>query len=93
MVGLLVSLMPTTVGGLLAAAGVAGIARLMRENVIANSGRAIEAAGDVDILFLDKTGTVTFGDRQASAVYTAPGVKEREALQAAFLASSAYTTP
>ena len=92
-VGLLVSLMPTTVGGLLAAAGVAGIARLMRENVIANSGRAIEAAGDVDILFLDKTGTVTFGDRQASAVYTAPGVKEREALQAAFLASSADTTP
>lgn len=91
--GLLVSLMPTTVGGLLAAAGVAGIARLMRENVIANSGRAIEAAGDVDIVFLDKTGTVTFGDRQASAVYAAPGVKEREALQAAFLASSADTTP
>ena len=92
-VGLLVSLMPTTVGGLLAAAGVAGIARLMRENVIANSGRAIEAAGDVDIVFIDKTGTVTFGDRQASAILPAPGVKARDALQAAFLASSADTTP
>ncbi len=92
-VGLLVSLMPTTVGGLLAAAGVAGIARLMRENVIANSGRAIEAAGDVDIVFIDKTGTVTFGDRQASAIHPAPGVKLREALQAAFFASSADTTP
>ena len=92
-VGLLVCLMPTTVGGLLAAAGVAGIARLMRENVIAKSGRAIEAAGDVDIVFLDKTGTVTFGDRKASAVYPAAGVKEREVLQAAFLCSWADTTP
>ena len=92
-VWLLVCLMPTTVGGLLAAAGVAGIARLMRENVIAKSGRAIEAAGDVDIVFLDKTGTVTFGDRKASAVYPAAGVKEREVLQAAFLCSWADTTP
>lgn len=93
LVSLLVSLMPTTVGGLLAAAGVAGVARLMRENVIVNSGRAIEAAGDVDILFLDKTGTVTFGDRRAAAVHAAGGVRQRDVLQAAFLASSADTTP
>ena len=75
LVALLVCLIPTTIGGLLSAIGIAGIDRLVQANVIATSGRAVEAAGDVDVLFLDKTGTITYGNRQASALLPAPGVE------------------
>ena len=71
---LLVCLIPTTIGGLLSAIGVAGMSRMMRANVIATSGRAVEAAGDVDVLLLDKTGTITLGNRQATAFIPAAGV-------------------
>jgi K+-transporting ATPase ATPase B chain len=67
LIALLVCLIPTTIGGLLSAIGVAGMSRMMQANVIATSGRAVEAAGDVDVLLLDKTGTITLGNRQASA--------------------------
>jgi high-affinity K+ transport system ATPase subunit B len=77
LVALLVCLIPTTIGGLLSAIGVAGMSRMMQANVIATSGRAVEAAGDVDVLLLDKTGTITLGNRQASAFLPAPGVSER----------------
>lgn len=93
LLGLLVCLLPTTIGGLLSAVGAAGMARLMKKNVVARSGRAVEAAGDVDILFLDKTGTITFGDRRAEAVFPAEGVTREEALQAAYYASAADPTP
>ena len=93
LVALLVCLIPTTIGGLLSAIGVAGIGRMMRANVIATSGRAVEAAGDVDVLLLDKTGTITLGNRQASAFLTAPGVSEQELADAAQLASLADETP
>src|SRR5581483_9759280 len=75
LVALLVCLIPTTIGGLLSAIGVAGMSRMMQANVIATSGRAVEAAGDVDVLLLDKTGTITLGNRQAAAFIGAPGVK------------------
>ncbi|MFP3616415.1 potassium-transporting ATPase subunit B, partial [Paraburkholderia sp. SIMBA_050] len=78
LVALLVCLIPTTIGGLLSAIGVAGMSRMMGANVIATSGRAVEAAGDVDVLLLDKTGTITFGNRQASTFLPAPGVSPRE---------------
>src|SRR5262245_60867827 len=78
-IALLVCLIPTTIGGLLSAIGVAGMGRMIAKNVIAMSGRAVEAAGDVDILLLDKTGTITLGDRQATAFLTAPGVTEEGA--------------
>jgi K+-transporting ATPase ATPase B chain len=90
---LLVTLIPTTIGGLLSAIGIAGMDRLVRFNVLATSGRAVEAAGDVDVLLLDKTGTITFGNRQAAAFIAAPGVSEAEMAEAAVLASLADETP
>jgi len=93
LVALLVCLIPTTIGGLLSAIGVAGMSRMMQSNVIATSGRAVEAAGDVDVLLLDKTGTITLGNRQAAAFIPAPGVTERELAEAAQLASLADETP
>lgn len=77
LVALLVCLIPTTIGGLLSAIGVAGMSRMLGANVIATSGRAVEAAGDVDVLLLDKTGTITLGNRQASEFLPAPGVDEK----------------
>ena len=93
LVALLVCLIPTTIGGLLSAIGVAGMSRMMGANVIATSGRAVEAAGDVDVLLMDKTGTITFGNRQASAFLPAPGVTEQELADVAQLASLADETP
>ena len=93
LVALLVCLIPTTIAGLLSAIGVAGMSRLMQANVIATSGRAVEAAGDVDVLLMDKTGTITLGNRQASAFLPAPGVKEADLADAAQLASLADETP
>ncbi len=93
LVALLVCLIPTTIAGLLSAIGVAGMSRMMQANVIATSGRAVEAAGDVDVLLLDKTGTITLGNRQASAFIPAPGVKEADLADAAQLASLADETP
>ncbi|AJP59788.2 potassium-transporting ATPase subunit B [Pandoraea vervacti] len=93
LVALLVCLIPTTIGGLLSAIGVAGMSRMMQSNVIATSGRAVEAAGDVDVLLLDKTGTITLGNRQASQFVPAPGVDERTLADAAQLASLADETP
>nr|WP_231137425.1 potassium-transporting ATPase subunit KdpB [Chromobacterium paludis] len=93
LVALLVCLIPTTIGGLLSAIGVAGMSRMMGANVIATSGRAVEAAGDVDVLLLDKTGTITLGNRQASAFIPAPGVSEKDLADAAQLASLADETP
>ncbi|OWJ79707.1 potassium-transporting ATPase subunit KdpB [Haematobacter genomosp. 1] len=90
---LFVTLIPTTIGGLVSAIGIAGMDRLVRANVIAKSGRAVEAAGDVDTLLLDKTGTITFGNRMADAFIPARGVTEAELAEAAFLASSADDTP
>src|ERR1700733_4154591 len=93
LVALLVCLIPTTIGGLLSAIGVAGMSRMMQANVIATSGRAVEAAGDVDVLLLDKTGTITLGNRQATAFLPAPGVTEQQLADAAQLASLADETP
>jgi K+-transporting ATPase ATPase B chain len=93
LIALLVCLIPTTIGGLLSAIGVAGMSRMMRANVIATSGRAVEAAGDVDVLLLDKTGTITLGNRQAAAFLPAPGVADRELADVAQLASLADETP
>ncbi len=93
LIALLVCLIPTTIGGLLSAIGVAGMSRMMRANVIATSGRAVEAAGDVDVLLLDKTGTITLGNRQAAAFLPATGVAERDLADVAQLASLADETP
>jgi len=93
LLALIVCLIPTTIGGLLSAIGIAGIDRLMRRNVLATSGRAVEAAGDVDVLLLDKTGTITLGNRQATEFIPAPGVKIEELAEAAQLASLADETP
>ncbi|MBR8224558.1 potassium-transporting ATPase subunit KdpB [Burkholderia ambifaria] len=93
LVALLVCLIPTTIGGLLSAIGVAGMSRMMQANVIATSGRAVEAAGDVDVLLLDKTGTITLGNRQASMFVPAPGVTEEALADAAQLSSLADETP
>ncbi|MEQ1682596.1 MAG: potassium-transporting ATPase subunit KdpB [Burkholderiaceae bacterium] len=93
LVALLVCLIPTTIGGLLSAIGVAGMSRMLGANVIATSGRAVEAAGDVDVLLLDKTGTITLGNRQASSFIPAPGVLDRALADAAQLASLADETP
>ncbi|KQV43804.1 MULTISPECIES: potassium-transporting ATPase subunit KdpB [unclassified Rhizobium] len=90
---LLVTLIPTTIGGLLSAIGIAGMDRLVRFNVIATSGRAVEAAGDVDTLLLDKTGTITFGNRMASDFLAAPGVTQAELAKAALTASLSDETP
>ncbi|MBK5009581.1 potassium-transporting ATPase subunit KdpB [Pseudomonas sp. S60] len=89
---LLVTLIPTTIGGLLSAIGIAGMDRLVRLNVIARSGRAVEAAGDVHTLMLDKTGTITFGNRRCSALHAAPGITPRELGEGALLASLADDT-
>jgi K+-transporting ATPase ATPase B chain len=93
LLSLIVCLIPTTIGGLLSAIGIAGIDRLMRRNVLATSGRAVEAAGDVDVLLLDKTGTITLGNRMATDFIPAPGVKIEELADAAQLASLADETP
>jgi K+-transporting ATPase ATPase B chain len=93
LVALLVCLIPTTIGGLLPAIGIAGMDRLIRRNVIALSGRAVEAAGDVDVLLLDKTGTITLGNRQATDFVPAAGVSERELAEVAQLASLSDETP
>ncbi|HUJ63185.1 MAG TPA: potassium-transporting ATPase subunit KdpB [Kofleriaceae bacterium] len=92
-VALLVCLIPTTIGGLLSAIGIAGMDRLMRKNVIAMSGRAVEAAGDVDVLLLDKTGTITHGNRMASELLPAAGVRIEELAEVAMLSSLADETP
>jgi len=93
LVSLLVCLIPTTIGGLLSAIGIAGMDRLIQHNVLATSGRAVEAAGDVNTLLLDKTGTITLGNRQASRFIAAPGVHEKELADAAQLSSLADETP
>jgi K+-transporting ATPase ATPase B chain len=93
LVALLVCLIPTTIGALLSAIGIAGMDRMIQKNVIAMSGRAVEAAGDVDVLLLDKTGTITLGNRQATKFVPATGVTERELADAAQLASLADETP
>ena len=93
LIALLVCLIPTTIGGLLSAIGISGIDRLIRRNVMATSGRAVEAAGDVDVLLLDKTGTITLGNRMATAFIAAPNVKPERLADAAQLASLADETP
>src|SRR5882672_4486211 len=93
LIALLVCLIPTTIGGLLSAIGISGIDRLIRRNVLAMSGRAVEAAGDVDVLLLDKTGTITLGNRMATAFLPAPGMKPERLADAAQLASLADETP
>jgi K+-transporting ATPase ATPase B chain len=93
LISLLVCLIPTTIGALLSAIGVAGMSRMMQANVIATSGRAVEAAGDVDVLLMDKTGTITLGNRQASAFIPAIGISEQALADAAQLASLADETP
>ena len=93
LISLLVCLIPTTIGGLLSAIGIAGMDRVVQRNVLAMSGRAVEAAGDVDTLLLDKTGTITLGNRRATELIPAPGVKEDELADAAQLASLADETP
>ncbi len=93
LVALLVCLIPTTIGGLLSAIGISGIDRLIRRNVMATSGRAVEAAGDIDVLLLDKTGTITIGNRMASDFRPAPGITEQQLADAAQLASLADETP
>jgi len=93
LIALLVCLAPTTIGGLLSAIGIAGMNRLIRANVIASSGRAVEAAGDVNVLLLDKTGTITLGNRQAVAFIPAPGVEQAALVEAIVLSSLADETP
>jgi K+-transporting ATPase ATPase B chain len=93
LVALLVCLIPTTIGGLLSAIGIAGMDRVARFNVLAMSGRAVEASGDVDVILLDKTGTITYGNRLASAIMPAPGVSEADAVTAALVASIRDETP
>ncbi len=90
---LLVCLIPTTIGGLLSAIGISSVSRLIKKNVLALSGRAVDAAGDIDVMLLDKTGTVTMGNRMASAFYPAMGVQENSLAEAALLASLADETP
>jgi K+-transporting ATPase ATPase B chain len=93
LIALLVALIPTTIGALLSAIGIAGMDRLVRRNVLALSGRAVEASGDVDVLLLDKTGTITLGNRQASEFIAMPGVAEAELAEAAQMSSLADETP
>ncbi len=93
LIALLVCLIPTTIGGLLSAIGISGMQRLIKANVIATSGRAVEAAGDVNVLLLDKTGTITFGNRQATEFFPAPGVTQQQLAEAAELSSMADETP
>ncbi|MFV5385814.1 potassium-transporting ATPase subunit KdpB [Acinetobacter junii] len=93
LIALLVCLIPTTIGGLLPAIGIAGMNRALKANVLAKSGKAVEVAGDIDVLLLDKTGTITYGDRQATAFYPLAGVSPGELRQAAMLTSFADPTP
>jgi len=93
LIALLVCLIPTTIGGLLSAIGIAGMDRVMQRNVLAMSGRAVEAAGDVDTLLLDKTGTITLGNRQAVEIITAAGIEKADAARIAYLSSLADETP
>ncbi len=93
LIALLVCLIPTTIGGLLSAIGIAGMDRVMQRNVLAMSGRAVEAAGDVDTLLLDKTGTITLGNRQAVEIITSSGIEARDAARIAYLSSLADETP
>lgn len=93
LIALLICLIPTTIGGLLSSIGVAGMSRMLGANVIATSGRAVEAAGDVDVLLLDKTGTITLGNRQASEFLPLSGVSEQQLADAAQLSSLADETP
>ncbi|BAE50714.1 potassium-transporting ATPase subunit KdpB [Paramagnetospirillum magneticum] len=93
LIALFITLIPTTIGGLLSAIGIAGMDRLVKFNVIAKSGRAVEAAGDIDVLLLDKTGTITLGARQASEFLPLAGTSERDLAEAAFLSSLADDTP
>ncbi len=93
LVALFVALIPTTISALLSAIGIAGMDRLVRFNVLAKSGRAVEAAGDIDVLLLDKTGTITLGDRQASEFVALPGIAQSDLIEAALLASLADETP
>jgi len=93
LIALLVCLIPTTIGGLLSAIGIAGMDRLLQHNVLAMSGRAVEASGDVDVLLLDKTGTITLGNREATEFIPAPGITEKELADAAQLSSLADETP
>jgi K+-transporting ATPase ATPase B chain len=92
-IALLVCLIPTTIGGLLSSIGIAGMERLVRKNIIALSGRAVEAAGDIDVLLLDKTGTITFGNRQAVAFFPATGISINELTEAAYICSITDETP
>src|SRR5256884_4389770 len=93
LIALLVCLIPTTIGGLLSAIGIAGMDRMVQRNVLAMSGRAVEAAGDVDVLLLDKTGTITLGNRQATEFFPAPGIEESHLADVAQLSSLAGETP
>ena len=93
LIALLVCLIPTTIGGLLSAIGIAGMDRVMQRNVLAMSGRAVEAAGDVDTLLLDKTGTITLGNRQAVEIITAEGIDPKDAARIAYLSSLSDETP
>lgn len=93
LVALFVTLIPTTIGGLLSSVGIAGMNRLVKVNVVARSGRAVEAAGDIDVLLLDKTGTITLGARQAAEFLPLPRINERDVAEAAFLSSLADDTP
>jgi K+-transporting ATPase ATPase B chain len=93
LIALFVTLIPTTIGGLLSAIGIAGMDRLVKANIIAKSGRAVEACGDVDTLLIDKTGTITFGNRMADQFHALPGVQERDLVDAAALASLSDETP
>lgn len=93
LVALLVCLIPTTIGGLLPAIGIAGMNRALKANVLAKSGKAVEVAGDIDVLLLDKTGTITYGDRQATSFYPLTSVTESELRAAAWVSSLADPTP
>src|SRR6202011_1258061 len=93
LIALLVCLIPTTIGALRSAIGIAGMDRVLQRNVLAMSGRAVEAAGDVDTLLLDKTGTITLGNRQATEIVLAPGVSAIEIARAAYLSSLPDETP
>ena len=93
LIALFITLIPTTIGGLLSAIGIAGMDRLVTFNVIAKSGRAVEAAGDIDVLLLDKTGTITLGNRMASEFIPVPGVTEEQLAEAAMLSSLTDDTP
>src|SRR5690606_18270503 len=92
-IALFVCLIPTTIGGLLSAIGIAGMDRALRANVITKSGKAVETAGDIDVLLLDKTGTITIGNRKATGFFPAAGISDKQLVQAAVLSSMSDDTP